>query len=103
LPNLRENAKIGPDKLLTTRTSSNERSSIDVDDNLFVERERMAKFFSYRFIIPDDANDANGHVNNIAYVQWMQDVAIRHSDAQNMYGREVSATWQQLGRALASD
>jgi acyl-CoA thioester hydrolase len=25
--------------------------------------------------------DANGHVNNIVYVQWMQDVAIAHSDA----------------------
>lgn len=42
----------------------------------------MPKIFSCRFIIPDDSNDANGHVNNITYVQWMQDVAIRHSDAQ---------------------
>jgi len=25
--------------------------------------------------------DANGHVNNIVYLQWMQDVAIAHSDA----------------------
>jgi len=25
--------------------------------------------------------DANGHVNNIVYVQWMQDIAIAHSDA----------------------
>jgi acyl-CoA thioester hydrolase len=25
--------------------------------------------------------DSNGHVNNIVYVQWMQDVAIAHSDA----------------------
>lgn len=25
--------------------------------------------------------DANGHVNNIVYVQWMQDVAIAHSDS----------------------
>jgi acyl-CoA thioester hydrolase len=24
--------------------------------------------------------DANGHVNNIVYVQWMQDAAIAHSD-----------------------
>ncbi|TLM61817.1 MAG: acyl-CoA thioesterase [Deltaproteobacteria bacterium] len=24
--------------------------------------------------------DANGHVNNIVYVQWMQDVAVAHSD-----------------------
>ena len=25
--------------------------------------------------------DSNGHVNNIVYVQWMQDAAIAHSDA----------------------
>ncbi|MCM2266100.1 MAG: acyl-CoA thioesterase [Desulfuromonadales bacterium] len=25
--------------------------------------------------------DGNGHVNNIVYVQWMQDIAIAHSDA----------------------
>ena len=25
--------------------------------------------------------DGNGHVNNIVYLQWMQDVAIAHSDA----------------------
>lgn len=25
--------------------------------------------------------DENGHVNNVAYVQWMQDAAIRHSDS----------------------
>jgi acyl-CoA thioester hydrolase len=24
--------------------------------------------------------DSNGHVNNIVYVQWMQDIAIAHSD-----------------------
>ncbi|MFO7765755.1 MAG: acyl-CoA thioesterase [Pelovirga sp.] len=42
----------------------------------------MPQIFSSTFIIPAEANDANGHVNNIAYVQWMQDIAIRHSDAQ---------------------
>lgn len=25
-----------------------------------------------------DAIDGNGHVNNVAYVQWMQDIAIEH-------------------------
>ena len=42
----------------------------------------MAKIYSYRFTIPTEANDENGHVNNVAYVQWMQDVATMHSDAQ---------------------
>lgn len=33
------------------------------------------------FLVPPEAVDTNGHVNNVVYVQWMQDVAVRHSDA----------------------
>ena len=37
------------------------------------------------FTLPVQASerdiDANGHVNNIVYLQWMQDAAIAHSDA----------------------
>ena len=42
----------------------------------------MPKIFCHRFVIPTDANDDNGHVNNVAYIQWMQDAATLHSDAQ---------------------
>ena len=34
--------------------------------------------FTYSFTIPESVIDDNGHVNNVAYVQWMQDAAIRH-------------------------
>ena len=34
--------------------------------------------FTYSFTIPESVIDENGHVNNVAYVQWMQDAAIRH-------------------------
>jgi acyl-CoA thioester hydrolase len=34
--------------------------------------------FSYTFTIPQSVIDENGHVNNVAFVQWMQDAAIRH-------------------------
>lgn len=37
--------------------------------------------FRYRMTIPRDAIDGNGHVNNVAYVQWMQEAAIRHFEA----------------------
>jgi acyl-CoA thioester hydrolase len=37
--------------------------------------------YSKRFAIPADAIDRQGHVNNLAYVSWMQDVAIEHSAA----------------------
>jgi acyl-CoA thioester hydrolase len=34
--------------------------------------------YIYTFSVPQDAIDENGHVNNVHYVQWMQDVAVRH-------------------------
>ena len=42
----------------------------------------MAKIFHYKFIVPEGAIDGNGHVNNVEYVQWMQDIAILHSTHQ---------------------
>jgi len=38
-----------------------------------------APVFSKRFAVPPDAIDMQGHVSNLAYVGWMQDVAIEHS------------------------
>jgi acyl-CoA thioester hydrolase len=32
--------------------------------------------------VTDEAIDANRHVNNLAYVRWMQEVAIMHSTAR---------------------
>jgi len=51
--------------------------------------------FPYEFTVPDEAVDENGHVNNVMYVQWMQDAAVRHYEA--MGGRQITidvgATW----------
>lgn len=55
----------------------------------------MPKIFRHKFIIPADANDWNGHVNNVNYVQWMQDVATLHSDAQGC----TFESCQKLGAA----
>jgi len=41
-------------------------------------RGRASAAYSDEFIVPEDVIDANGHVSNVAYVQWMQDVAVRH-------------------------
>jgi acyl-CoA thioester hydrolase len=38
------------------------------------------RIFSRRFAVPAEAIDVQGHVNNLAYVGWMQDVAIEHSE-----------------------
>jgi acyl-CoA thioester hydrolase len=34
--------------------------------------------YSKTIIIPSSAIDENGHVNNVVYVQWMQDIALEH-------------------------
>lgn len=31
--------------------------------------------------IPQSAIDENGHVNNVIYVQWMQDIAVEHYES----------------------
>src|ERR1051325_8866981 len=41
----------------------------------------MNRVYSRSFTIPADAIDVNGHVNNVAYVQWMQDIAVEHYEA----------------------
>jgi acyl-CoA thioester hydrolase len=46
-----------------------------------VRRESPVGIYSKRFAIGGDAIDRQGHVNNLAYVAWMQDVAIEHSAA----------------------
>lgn len=37
--------------------------------------------YSKRFAVPAEVIDQQGHVSNLAYVAWMQDVAIEHSAA----------------------
>ena len=37
-----------------------------------------SRIYSRTFTIPADAIDENSHVNNVAYVQWMQDIAVEH-------------------------
>lgn len=47
------------------------------------------------FVIPESALDQNGHVNNVVFVQWMQDVAILHSESTggNQATNSIGATW----------
>jgi acyl-CoA thioester hydrolase len=54
-----------------------------------------SKIYRYEFIVPESALDMNGHVNNVVYVQWMQDVAMLHSDAVGGTSamHEAGGTW----------
>ncbi|HEY9762619.1 MAG TPA: thioesterase family protein [Trichocoleus sp.] len=55
----------------------------------------MAPVFEYELVVPDTVIDENNHVNNVAYVQWMQDVAIAHSNSVGgtQATQAVGATW----------
>jgi acyl-CoA thioester hydrolase len=41
----------------------------------------LSPIYSKTFTIPADVIDENGHVNNVAYVQWMQDIAVEHYES----------------------
>ena len=58
-------------------------------------KSQLEPIYTYEFTIPEEAVDENGHVNNVIYVKWMQDAAVRHYEA--MGGRQITidigATW----------
>lgn len=54
----------------------------------------VSSVYSRNFIIPRSSIDANGHVNNVAYVQWMQDIAVEHySSIGGVIAQGPDATW----------
>jgi acyl-CoA thioester hydrolase len=54
----------------------------------------ISSMYSKVFKIPQSAIDENGHVNNVAYVQWMQDIAVEHySTIGGVAAQGPEATW----------
>ena len=50
--------------------------------------------YSKTMVIPVSAIDENGHVNNVAYVQWMQEIAVEHySSIGGTLAQGQEATW----------
>ena len=60
-----------------------------------MSEEPYSEVHEWELSVPEGVIDENGHVNNVAYVQWMQDVAIRHFT--ELGGEELmqrfGATW----------
>lgn len=53
-----------------------------------------SRIYSRTFTIPADAIDENGHANNVAYVQWMQDIAVEHyASIGGIEAQGKDATW----------
>jgi len=40
----------------------------------------MFPIYTHEFIVSEGTLDENGHANNVAYIQWMQDIAVLHSN-----------------------
>lgn len=52
------------------------------------------RVYTRLFTIPGDVIDENGHVNNVAYVQWMQDIAVEHyASIGGIEAQGNRATW----------
>jgi acyl-CoA thioester hydrolase len=60
-----------------------------------MENVKMPHVYRHEFTVSAEAIDGNGHVNNVAYVQWMQDVAVRHSETSGCTRatRNANAIW----------
>ncbi len=55
----------------------------------------VSSIYTKTITIPQTAIDENGHVNNVSYVQWMQDIAIEHYESIGGTNpmQLVNATW----------
>ncbi len=72
----------------------------------------MEPVYRYSIVVPEEVVDRNRHVNNVTYVQWMQDAAMQHSAATGCtrMTEAIGATWvarmhriEYLSPAFAGD
>ena len=56
---------------------------------------KASDIFRHEIQVTPDMVDRNGHVNNVAYVQWMQDAAVAHARTSGctQVTRTLGATW----------
>ena len=54
----------------------------------------ISSTYKKEITISKEAIDENGHVNNVAYVQWMQDIAVEHyASIGGIEAQGPDATW----------
>ena len=59
-----------------------------------LEHMPISSIYSKTINIPESAIDENGHVNNVTYVQWMQDVAVEHyASIGGIEAQGADSTW----------
>lgn len=55
----------------------------------------MSAIYRFPITVPSSAIDRLGHVNNVVYVQWMQDAAVSHSNhvGCTQMSQDAGASW----------
>lgn len=54
----------------------------------------ISPIYSKTIHIPESAIDENGHVNNVTYVQWMQNIAVEHyASIGGIEAQGADSTW----------
>lgn len=54
----------------------------------------ISSIYSKTITIPHTAIDENGHVNNVVYVEWMQDLALEHyASIGGIAAQGPNSTW----------
>ena len=54
----------------------------------------LSPVYSKTITVPQSVMDENGHVNNVAYVQWMQNIAVEHySSIGCVEAQGFESTW----------
>lgn len=64
-------------------------------ENMQTQESVVKGVYRTVFTVPAEAIDVNGHVNNVRYVQWMQDVAVAHwrSVGGEELNEKLGCTW----------
>ncbi len=60
---------------------------------LSIEAGRNVNRFAHGFTVEASDIDVMGHVNNVVYVQWIQDVAVKHWMARASAEQIASVLW----------
>ena len=65
-------------------------------------RNNLTQVFRHAIVVREDSLDENGHVNNVQYVQWMQDAATGHSASVgcSRITKTEGATWVARSHAI---
>lgn len=55
----------------------------------------MQQIYRHELTVPQEAEDQNGHVNNVEYLRWIQDAAMKHSETVGctQATNKAGATW----------